>query len=228
MITIKEIANAAGVTPTTVSNVIHGRLNKVSPETEKRIRAILKEENYVPRFGLNALTNRGSGIIGILINTPDFAERTTYELPFYASVIGTLENLFREKGYYTMVYSSKNVEEITKMAMGWNTEGMIAVSMPEKTVDSLEKTTKKPLVSLDMDEVEDYLIQKHYGIMSMDYKGGRLMADYLLDNHTENMIYLANVKRGADLRRYWGARDVYRERRGPAARLRMVLSLIHI
>ncbi|MCI6534269.1 MAG: LacI family DNA-binding transcriptional regulator, partial [Lachnospiraceae bacterium] len=69
MITIKEIAEEAGVSATTVSNVLHGRTKKVSPEMIKKIQDLLEEKNYVPRFGLNALTNRKSKMIGVLIST---------------------------------------------------------------------------------------------------------------------------------------------------------------
>ena len=36
MVTIKDIANITGVSPTTVANVIHGRTNKVSKENVER------------------------------------------------------------------------------------------------------------------------------------------------------------------------------------------------
>lgn len=222
MITIKEIAEIAGVTPTTVSNVLHGKNHKVSKATIEKIQTILKEKNYVPRLGLNALQNRGSGIIGILINTPDFAEGSSYELPFYSSVIGILENNFRQKGYYTMIFSSKDVEEIEKMVMGWNVEGIIAVSMPEMIVDSIERHLQKPVISIDLDETDERLIHKHPGVMSKDYEGGRIMCKYLLKSGIQEVVYVTNSKRGADLRRFQGARDYYREKKGPSARISLI------
>ena len=41
-LTIKDIAKIAGVSATTVSNVIHGRTEKVSRKTRKRIEEILE------------------------------------------------------------------------------------------------------------------------------------------------------------------------------------------
>ena len=60
MITLKEIAAEAGVSMTTVSNVLHGKAKKVSPEVEERIKKLLVKYNYILRFGLNALTNKDS------------------------------------------------------------------------------------------------------------------------------------------------------------------------
>ncbi len=37
MITIKEIADMANVSTTTVSNVIHGKTQRMSPETKSRV-----------------------------------------------------------------------------------------------------------------------------------------------------------------------------------------------
>ena len=44
MVTIKDIANITGVSPTTVANVIHGRTNKVSKENVERIQKPLCPE----------------------------------------------------------------------------------------------------------------------------------------------------------------------------------------
>ncbi|MBN2511256.1 MAG: LacI family DNA-binding transcriptional regulator [Spirochaetales bacterium] len=49
MITIKEIAEMAGVSIGTVDRVIHKR-GRVSPETIKRVNTIIKEKGYVPNI----------------------------------------------------------------------------------------------------------------------------------------------------------------------------------
>ena len=47
MVTIKEIAREAGVSFTTVSNVIHGNNCRVSPETAERVREIMRKTGYI-------------------------------------------------------------------------------------------------------------------------------------------------------------------------------------
>ena len=52
MIRLQDIADMAGVSRTTVSNVINGNTKRVSQETIDKITRILKEQNYVPPYGL--------------------------------------------------------------------------------------------------------------------------------------------------------------------------------
>ena len=54
MVRIKDIAKEAGVSPTTVSNVIHGNTKKVSKSNIDKIQKILEEhqpiyQHYVKR-----------------------------------------------------------------------------------------------------------------------------------------------------------------------------------
>lgn len=219
MITLKEIAAEAGVSMTTVSNVLHGKAKKVSPEVEEKIKKLLAKNNYIPRFGLNALTNRGSKIISILVNTPDFVERTPYERPFYGNIIGELESMLRKRGYYIMLFSSKNIPEIMKMTMGWNVDGIISISMPAKYYKQIGRQTGKPIVSIDMNEYDKRKMEGCCNITSKDYEGGRQMMEYLLDHGADKVVYLANTRSGADYCRYLGASEVYKERFGEKAEL---------
>ena len=57
MVKIKEIAELAGVSTTTVSNVLHKKTARVSANTIEKVEKLLAENNYIPRLGLNALTN---------------------------------------------------------------------------------------------------------------------------------------------------------------------------
>ena len=67
MATIREIAQEAGVSPMTVSNVINQVKGKVSPETERRIREIMEKHQYVPSMAARSLISKSSHIIGILL-----------------------------------------------------------------------------------------------------------------------------------------------------------------
>ena len=66
MIRLQDIADMAGVSRTTVSNVINGNTKRVSQSTIDRITAILKE-HYVPHMGSVMLSGHGSRIIGVVL-----------------------------------------------------------------------------------------------------------------------------------------------------------------
>ena len=66
-IRIKDIAKIAGVSATTVSNVIHGRTEKVSRKTRKRIEEILDEQEYAPSMGARILSGKSSGMIAVVV-----------------------------------------------------------------------------------------------------------------------------------------------------------------
>lgn len=67
MIRLQDIADMAGVSRTTVSNVINGNTKRVSQKTIDKITAILKEQNYVPNMGSMMLSGHGSRIIGVVL-----------------------------------------------------------------------------------------------------------------------------------------------------------------
>ena len=210
MVTIKEIARQAGVSTTTVSNVLHKKNARVSAETIEKVERLLAENNYIPRLGLNALTNRSSRIICILITTPEFARGSAYETPFYGNMLGHLEQLLRERGYYIMIFSDKNVEEIEKMTVGWNVDGIITISMPYRHLQKIAGLSETPIVSIDMDEMPEGN-ETYYQITSEDKKGGREMARYLIQQGIKRIVYLANVDHGADHLRFVGVREAVRE-----------------
>lgn len=210
MVTIKEIAKMAGVSTTTVSNVLHKKNARVSEKTIEKVEKLLAENNYIPRLGLNALTNRSSRIICILITTPEFARGSAYETPFYGNMLGNLEQLLREKGYYIMIFSDKNVEEIEKMTIGWNVDGIITISMLYRHLKKIAGLSDTPIVSIDMDEMPDGN-EVYYQITSEDKKGGREMGRYLISQGVKRIVYLANVNHGADQLRFIGVREAVRE-----------------
>ena len=66
MVTIRDIAQATGVSATTVSNVIHGRNKRVSAETIQSINDAIKELGYVPNMSARSLVSSSSKVIGFV------------------------------------------------------------------------------------------------------------------------------------------------------------------
>ena len=107
MITIKDMAEIAGVSPTTVANVLHGRTKKMSKETLKKVQDVIDQSHYVSNMGARVLANYGSRIIGVIMNYDRRAENNAMADPFYGTIVGALEKEIREHGYYMMLYMAQ-------------------------------------------------------------------------------------------------------------------------
>ena len=128
MATIKEIAQRAGVSTTTVSNVIHGKTKKVSPANIQKIENLIREMGYVQKMGLRVLNKEKSQLIAVVINYhKDFKDSIIGD-PFYGKIIGFIEKYVQELGYYLMLYSAKDTDKIFQMVTGWDVDGVIAIS----------------------------------------------------------------------------------------------------
>ncbi|WP_341878245.1 LacI family DNA-binding transcriptional regulator [Defluviitalea saccharophila] len=204
MVTIKELAERAGVSPTTVSNVLHGRTNKVSPETLQRVEQVIKEANYVSNMGARLLANNGSKIIGVLINYGRSDINSPVQDPFFSELIGALEGEIRTQGYYMMLYMAKNVEENLKMALAWNVEGLIAVGFDKDSCAKMKQNTQKPIVFIDCYFHDDDLLYTNVGLQ--DKEGAYEMTKYLLDNGHRKIAFLADDRHpvGVDAERLEG------------------------
>jgi len=65
-VTLKDIAECAGVTSATVSMVINNKPN-ISEATRKKVMKIAKELNYYPNVIARGLATRKSNSIGVIV-----------------------------------------------------------------------------------------------------------------------------------------------------------------
>lgn len=80
MATIKEVAALAGVTPTTVTNVLRGR-GRVGQETRERVLAVVDREGYRPNLTARALVEGKAPTLALMlscITNPFYPEFTLY------------------------------------------------------------------------------------------------------------------------------------------------------
>lgn len=121
MITIKDMAEIAGVSPTTVANVLHGRTKKMSKETLKKVQDVIDQSHYVSNMGARVLANYGSRIIGVIMNYDRRAENNAMADPFYGTIVGA----WKKKSGNTVTIWSYIWQGVLKKRSGWHLPGIL-------------------------------------------------------------------------------------------------------
>lgn len=177
MATIKDIAKAAGVSVTTVSNVIHGNTGRVSQKMQERIQRIMNEMNYIPNMGARMLVGNSSRIIGVIANISVYEEENSLQNPFAAELMGEIEKELQKKGYFMMLYSVKEIQNIYKLVENWNVDGIILVGTGTERARDISTLIKKPVIYTDCYfEPEEEM----YNVGTDDEDGGYQGTRYLL------------------------------------------------
>ena len=208
MIRIKDIADRAGVSPTTVSNVIHGKTGRVSKATVEKINRILKEMEYVPSISARMLANNSSGHVGVALGFMKKGNASSFEDPFVSAMLGNLEYQIREHGYYMMLVARHEQDDLMQQALGWNFDGMIAMALKEKEIAELSERLGKPLVTIDQ------YLPPELGVRSitMDDRGGAYqMSQYLIGKGHKKFLFLSDCDLGVDHYRWLGVRQAMEE-----------------
>jgi LacI family transcriptional regulator len=210
-ITVKELAALTGVSPTTVSNVIHGRHRKMRPEVLERVQKALAENNYVSNMAGRLLGNHGSRLIGVIMMYSHRNELNVTQDPFHGEIIGALERRIRDAGYFMMLYTSENVDESLRIAVSWNVEGLIVLGGDADDAARYMRNMDIPIVFIDQYFHRDQFSYINVGLD--DRQGGRLMTRYLLDRGHRRIAFLADSEKpvGVDWERLCGCREVLAE-----------------
>lgn len=208
--TIKEIAKALNVSTATVSNVIHGHLEKMSPETAQMVREKLEEYQYIPNMGARMLAKGASRIIGVITNYPNREEKYALQDPFVSEMIGGLENAICSRGYYMMLRAAQNAPEIHQIAQTWNVDGLIVMGLQANQCRELREAIDKRLIFIDC----YFDPGDKFNNIGLDDQGGMYkMTKYLLrQGHTEiTFIGDQPVLWGVDAQRLKGHQAALKE-----------------
>lgn len=97
MATIEDVAKAAGVSKSTVSNVFSKKL-PISKEVTERVLAVAKELHYRPNYWARSLANKSTKIIGLNIRGESFKFSQ-----FHLSLLNGVLRICYEHGYRLLV-----------------------------------------------------------------------------------------------------------------------------
>lgn len=212
MATIKQIAQKAGVSPTTVSNVLHGNTAKVSPATLEKVQAILKEENYAPNMGAIILAHSNSRIVGVIMFMEARSDETVLEDPFTSTILGVIEEEIRSNDYFMMIHTTADIDEVLRLAATWKLDGLILLWVPGEICSTIRKSIDTPVVFIDCYFDDDG--QAYHNIGLEDRLGGYEMTQYLLSMGHTRIAFLSSVWGfpGSDHARHGGFKQAFRDK----------------
>ncbi len=143
-ITIKDVAKAANVSPSTVSRVIADS-PRISEKTKKKVRKVMEELGYHPNFIARSLANQSTQVIGVVFPS---SGNLAFQNPFFSEVLRGISEAAHEKHYGIQLTTGVTEEEIyqdvVRMVQGGRVDGVIL------------------LYSKIRDHVIDYLLEKDF------------------------------------------------------------------
>lgn len=185
MATIKDIAREAGVSYTTVSNVIHGNTDHVSLKTIENINQIIQRLGYVPSMTARSLVSNSSKVIGFINHLVPGTDGGFMADPFHSAFIGSAEEILRENGYYLMLRTVGDSGELLQFLRNWNLDGLFFTGLFEDDFFDTLKDVPVPVVLID-----SYI--RHHSIQNVgleDYRGGYLATRYLLEKGHRKIVF---------------------------------------
>ena len=220
MIRLQDIAEMAGVSRTTVSNVINGNTKRVSQETIDKITAILKEQNYVPHMGSVMLSGHGSRIIGVVLGFHYAHGMQSLQDPFVGELVGTIQMETEEKGYYVMLIGGENIQNVVDIASKWNVEGLIILGYNEERYRKLSRKLNKKMILIDTYPECAYTFP-NVGVD--DYSGGYQIGEYLYSRGYEKALFVAETDKDTDYYRWMGFKQAMEKRGKFCSRSRYIV-----
>jgi DNA-binding LacI/PurR family transcriptional regulator len=94
VVRLSDVAERAGVSVKTVSNVVHGYVH-VRPETRQRVQSALHELNYRPNLSARSLRRGRSGVIALAVPALD--------MPYFAELAAAVVEAAAERGWTVLV-----------------------------------------------------------------------------------------------------------------------------
>jgi len=156
--TIKDIAKLVGVTPATVSYVLHSN-NRVGEETKNRVLSAIKELNYKPNMSARALVNSRTHSIGLFIPT----SARGFLDPFFAELLRGMTEIALNYGYVTtIIYSGEKINNRKSLQIRERVDGLVITDVKVQDENIMYFQNENiPFVALgkgNYTQFQDYII----------------------------------------------------------------------
>lgn len=195
-ITMKDVAQACGVSIITVSKAMRGRPD-IGAETRKRVLAKATELNYRPNLTARSLVTGRSRQVGVIV--------PTLLHPFFAEVLEGLAATMKQGGYAVMISSSMEDSEAEDVAieqlLGHRLDGLIVASC---------STSPKKFEQLKEQRIPFVLIDRFFPGFRADFVGvddvavGRIATEHLIAMGCKRIAHIRGLEFTTGVGRFEG------------------------
>ena len=179
MSTLKDVAEIAGVSVSTVSYVMSGK-KTVRPETLKRIQDAIKQVDYCPNLLASGLKTNLSKTIGVVM----WDMQNNYSI----EVLRVMEDMICKYGYCMIVCDSDQSPEKERKnlrrLLARNIDGLILMGSGNNVLSSY-RNAQVPIVCIDRVADEAFLT-----VQSDSIAGGQMGTEYLLSKGRRKILFL--------------------------------------
>src|SRR6056297_1396794 len=143
-VSMKEVADKAGVSTATVSHVINGT-RFVREETKSQVLKAMEQLDYHPNLAARSLRSQKSNIIGFLV--PDISNF------FFTEIAREVENILRKNGYNLVLSNTdenlENEKEQLKILNAQQIDGLIMAPTGDEHDFLNERLGNYPVIFID-------------------------------------------------------------------------------
>ena len=184
MVNIKFIAEKAGVSLRTVSNVLNNRNSQYNEETKKKVLDMIEKYQYLPNRIARGLRTGKSENIGLVV--PDISYH-----PIFAKIFETINEILTVRGYNILLFNSKEdlerEKKIITNLLESNVDGVIFIRIVDKNPEIKKVIDNNiPIVaclrSTDYDEVPS--------VLTDNVEVGRIATEYLIKKGHRKIIHM--------------------------------------
>lgn len=193
MVGIKDIAEAAGVSPSTVSNVINGKQN-VSEATRKRILELIKEMNYIPNEAGKILKTKENNTILFVFSD--------FDRSFYLNVLKGINDYLKNKEYDLLICTQRSCVKYMRNNMS---SGCIVLdaALSDETVKNCA-SEDYPIVVMDRVVPSPYV----KSVIVDNYTPTCEMVQDIINRGYRRFAFLSGIEKSMDnMERYRAFRD---------------------
>lgn len=202
--TIDDVAEAAGVSKSTVSRALNNT-SRISTETRERILKIADDLNFEPSNIARSLSTRRTRTVGVLVE--DIVNS------FFTEVAKGVETVLKKAGYTMLLTSSDyDLEEefrLTKILVQNKVDGVLITPIQEdsKAIEFL-KSRHVPFFVLN-NKSDDPAVS---WVDTENVEGGYIGAKYLIEQGHRRMMYVGSKKIRGTRERFIGFKKALQEK----------------
>ncbi len=200
---IRTVAERAGVSTATVSNVLNMRRN-VAPNLAARVHSAVAELGYIADLGAARLRSRRSTVAGVVV--PDIAN------PFFGALVAELEEQARSSGYDLLVVSSGGDPETEdarlRALLTWRPAGLVVIPCDDNfAARAIVRRAAVPIVVADRRP-----LNPEFDVVGVDnHAEAAVVTRHLIANgHRRILVVPTDLAIGNMAERLAGCRDAAR------------------